>query len=58
MDIYNKQTSEQSKNILNALKEAASNEIEKKRRLGQYVVLWGNDSIIYQGEDAPKQEKS
>jgi len=58
MDIYNKQTSEQSKNILNALKEAASNEIEKKRRLGQYVVLWENDSIIYQGEDAPKQEKS
>ena len=54
MDIYNKQPSEHSKIILKALKQATSNEIEKKRRLGQYVVLWENDTIVYKGEDAPK----
>ena len=58
MDIYNKQPSEHSKIILNALKQATTNEIEKKRRLGQYVVLWENDAIVYKGEDAPRQEKS
>lgn len=57
MDIYNKQPSEQSKIILNALKQVAINEIEKKRRLGQYIVLWENDSIVYEGEDAPRQKK-
>jgi len=54
MDIYNKQPSEQSKIILNALNQAATNEIEKKRRLGQYVVLWENDAIVCKGEDASK----
>jgi len=54
MDIFNKQPSEHSKIILNALKQAATNEIEKKRRLGQYVVLWENDAIVYKGDDAPK----
>jgi len=34
MDIYSKQPSEHSKIILNALKQAATHEIEKKRRLG------------------------
>ena len=58
MDIYNKQPSEHSKIILKALKQATTNEPEKKRRLGQYVVLWENDTIVYKGEDAPKQEKS
>ncbi len=52
------QPSKHSELVLNALKQAASNEIEKKRRLGQYVVLWENDAIVYKGEDAPRQEKS
>jgi len=56
MDIFNKQPSEHSKIILNALKQAATNEIEKKRRLGQYVVVWENDAIVYKGDDAPSQE--
>ncbi len=58
MNTAQKQPSKHSELVLNALKQAATNEIEKKRRLGQYVVLWENDSIIYQGEDAPEQEKS
>ena len=53
-----KQPSKHSELVLNALKQAASNEIEKKRRLGQYVVIWENDAIVCKGEDAPKQENS
>jgi len=45
--------SQQSQLILNALKNAANNELEKKRRLGQYAVLWENGQIVYKGEDAP-----
>jgi len=58
MNIYNKQPSEHSELVFNALKRATSNEIEKKRRLGQNVVLWENDAIVYKGEDAPRQEKN
>jgi len=54
MNTEQKQPSKHSELVLNALKQAASNEIEKKRRLGQYVVLWENDAIVYEGEDAPK----
>ncbi len=57
MNIHNQQPSEQSKIVLNALKQASSNELEKKRRLGQYVVLWENGQLIYKGEDAPKMHK-
>jgi len=57
MNTAQKQPSKHSVLVLNALKQATSNEIEKKRRLGQYVVLWENDAIVYKGEDAPKQEK-
>ena len=58
MNTLKKQPSKHSELVLNALKQATSNEIEKKRRLGQYVVLWENDTIVYKGEDAPRQEKS
>lgn len=54
MSIQNKQPSEQSKIVLNALKQASSNELDKKRRLGQYAVLWENGQLVYKGEDAPK----
>ena len=55
MNTAQKQPSKHSELVLNALKQATSNEIEKKRRLGQYVVLWENDTIVYKGEDAPRQ---
>ncbi|MBE0472550.1 MAG: hypothetical protein IBX55_23965 [Methyloprofundus sp.] len=42
--------------MLNALKNAVNNELEKKRRLGQYAVLWENDQIIYTGEDTPNHQ--
>jgi len=58
MNTAQKQPSKHSELVLNALKQATSKEIEKKRRLGQYVVLWENDAIVYKGDDAPRQEKS
>ena len=57
MSTIKNQPSEQSRLILNSLKQAANNVLEKKRRLGQYAVLWENDAIVYKGEDAPRQEK-
>ena len=58
MNTLKKQPSKHSELVLNALKQATSKEIEKKRLLGQYVVLWENDAIVYKGDDAPRQEKS
>ena len=58
MSTIKNQPSEQSRLILNSLKQAANNVLEKKRRLGQYAVLWENEQIVYKGEDAPRQEKS
>lgn len=26
----------------------------KKRKLGQYAVLWEDNQLVYKGEDAPK----
>ena len=57
MNTTKNQPSKQSQIILNSLKQATNNVLEKKRRLGQYVVLWENDAIVYKGEDAPSQEK-
>ena len=55
MSTIKNQPSEQSRLILNSLKQAANNVLEKKRRLGQYAVFWENEQIVYKGEDAPKQ---
>ncbi|MBF0245550.1 MAG: hypothetical protein HQL31_09820 [Planctomycetes bacterium] len=41
---------------LNALQLAASEVLEKKRRLGQYAVIWENGSPVMVGDDAPKPE--
>ena len=46
MNTAQKQPSKHSELVLNALKQATSKEIEKKRRLGQYVVLWENGKVI------------
>jgi len=50
--------SQQSQLILNALKNAVNNELEKKRRLGQYAVLWEDGQIVYKGEDAPNTQEN
>ncbi|WP_186697930.1 hypothetical protein [Cyanobium sp. NS01] len=40
--------------ILVALQQAVSTELERKRRLGQYVVTWQDGKALMQGPDAPQ----
>jgi hypothetical protein len=54
MNIVMKQPSEKSQIILSSLKEAVANALEKKRKLGQYAVVWEDNKLIYKGEDAPQ----
>jgi len=54
MNLVKNTASEQSLIIQSALKQAVSNALEKKRRLGQYAVVWENNQLLYKGNDAPK----
>jgi hypothetical protein len=40
--------------MLKALQTAVANSLEKKRRLGQYAVVWKNGRPVQAGPDAPK----
>lgn len=50
--------SEEGQVILDALQKAVTQELEKKRRLGQYVVVWRDGKAVMIGEDAPKESES
>ncbi len=39
---------------LETLRQAVGKTLEKKRRLGQYSVIWKEGKPVIQGEDAPK----
>ncbi|MDP1709483.1 MAG: hypothetical protein Q8L21_01165 [Candidatus Komeilibacteria bacterium] len=54
MNTIEKQPSEKSQIILNSLKQAVANALEKKRKLGQYAVIWEDNKLVYKGEDAPQ----
>lgn len=43
----------ETKEMLDCLRAVAAAEIERKRRLGHYVVVWQNDRPMLIGEDAP-----
>jgi hypothetical protein len=45
--------SEESKLILESLRKAVAKDLEKKRRLGQYAVIWRDGRPVFIGEDAP-----
>ena len=53
MNTIQKQPSEKSQIILSSLKEAVANALEKKRKLGQYAVIWEDNKLVYRGEDGP-----
>ena len=38
---------------LEALRKAVANALERKRRLGQYAVIWRDGKPVFVGEDAP-----
>lgn len=42
--------------ILEVLKQVAADTLERKRRLGQYAVVWQDGKPVLVGDDAPKLE--
>ena len=40
--------------MLDSLQKAITQALEKKRRLGQYAVVWRDGKPVMIGEDAPK----
>ena len=45
--------SEKSAKILETLKKAVTETLEKKRKLGHYTVIWDGKKPVVQGDDAP-----
>jgi hypothetical protein len=42
------------KNTQEALHKAITAALERKRKLGQYSVIWRDNKVVTQGDDAPK----
>jgi hypothetical protein len=49
--------SEKSLRILESLKKAVAEALERKRKLGQYVVIWDGQKPVQRGPDAPASEE-
>lgn len=50
--------SEKSQVILDSLKKAVTQALERKRRLGQYAVVWRDGGPVMIGEDTPKASEN
>lgn len=48
------QLSPEARLMLNTLREAVQQALERKRKLGEYAVLWKDGKVVLEGEDAPK----
>ncbi|MGZ5619964.1 MAG: hypothetical protein ACXWFG_03785 [Methylobacter sp.] len=44
--------------MLDCLRQAVTKTLDRKRRLGQYAVLWSGDEPVAVGEDAPMHLKA
>ena len=51
-------TSEEGQVILDSLQKAVTQALEKKRRLGQYAVVWRDGEAVMIGEDAPESSEN
>jgi hypothetical protein len=40
-------------NVLDALQQSVTAELDRKARLGHYVVIWQDGQVVLQGADAP-----
>ncbi len=40
--------------VLNALRAAVTKELDRKKRLGHYYVIWDDDRAVFIGDDAPQ----
>ena len=47
--------SEEGRVLLETLKGAVAQTLDRKKRLGQYAVIWDNGKPVAVGEDAPKE---
>ncbi len=54
MTDLSKKPSSKSVEILNTLRTVAKETLEKKKRLGQYAVIWDNNKPVLIGDDKPK----
>jgi hypothetical protein len=52
--IFKKTPSKEGQILLDTLQKAVSETLEKKKRLGQYAVVWQDGKPLVTGEDAPK----
>jgi len=54
MKVENKTTpSEKGQIVLDALKVAVTNALDKKQKLGQYAVVWDGQKTVLIGNDVP-----
>ncbi|WP_048308415.1 hypothetical protein [Halomonas sp. PR-M31] len=44
--------------MLDSLRTAVAETLERKRRLGQYAVIWEDGKPVLVGDDAPPQQAS
>lgn len=49
--------SQEGQQVLEILRQSVSKALEKKRRLGQYAVVWKNGKPVATGDDAPDPDK-
>ena len=54
MNLSKHPPSEKSQQTLETMKQAVVKALEKKRRLGQYAVIWEDGNPVLVGEDAPQ----
>ena len=47
--------SDQGQEQLTALKKAVAQALDRKKRLGQYAVVWKDNQPVTIGEDAPEE---
>jgi len=51
-----KTLSKEGQILLGSLQKAVAQTLEKKKRLGQYAVIWQEGKPIVTGEDAPQNK--
>ncbi len=57
MTTSNQVPSQDSQAMLDTLKIAVNKTLDKKKRLGQYAVIWLDDKPVLVGADSPEENK-
>jgi len=51
-------SAQETQAVWDALRKAVAKTLERKRRLGQYAIVWSGNAPIAIGEDAPVELKA